>query len=48
MSLPIPPAMEAGVTERLWRIEDIVALVEAKEAKVPIVKRDPYKKRAQS
>jgi hypothetical protein len=39
--------MAAGVTERLWEVSDIVALVEAKESERPI-KRDPYKKSAAS
>ncbi len=37
----VTPAMAAGVTERLWEIGDIVALIEAKEAEKP-VKRGPY------
>jgi hypothetical protein len=37
------PAMAAGVTNRLWEIGDIVALVEAAEPKP--AKRGPYKKR---
>lgn len=37
------PAMAAGVTERLWEVADIVALVEAGDAKP--VKRGPYSKR---
>jgi hypothetical protein len=36
--------MAAGVTDRLWEIGDIVALVEAADAKPG--KRGPYKKRA--
>jgi hypothetical protein len=39
------PAMAAGVTDRLWEVADIVALVEAEEAKLP-TKRGPYKKKA--
>jgi IS1 family transposase len=41
--LRMSPAMAAGVTERLWEISDIVALVEAEETK-GITKRGPYKK----
>jgi len=37
------PTMAAGVSDRLWDIADIVALVEAAEAKP--AKRGPYKKR---
>jgi IS1 family transposase len=44
-SLRVTPAMAAGVSDRLWEIGDIVALVEKAEAKVP-TKRGPYKKRA--
>jgi len=39
----ISPAMAAGISERLWEIEDIVTLVEAVELKPG--KRGPYKKR---
>lgn len=42
-SLRVPPAMAAGVSDRLWELSDIVALVEADEpAPGP---RGPYKKR---
>jgi hypothetical protein len=44
-SLRVTPAMAAGVSDRLWEINDIVALVEKAEARVP-TKRGPYKKRA--
>jgi hypothetical protein len=33
--------MQAGVTERLWRVEDVAALYEAEEAKVLLAKRGP-------
>lgn len=42
-SIKVTPAMAAGVIDRLWEIEDIVALVEAKEAKKP-TKRGPYRR----
>jgi hypothetical protein len=39
----LTPAMAAGITDKLWSVEDIVALVEAREPKP--AKRGPYKKR---
>jgi hypothetical protein len=42
-TLRVTPAMEARVTERLWEVSDIVALVDAAEA-TP-AKRGPYRKR---
>ena len=32
-TLRVTPAMAAGVTSKLWSVEDIVKLVEAQEAK---------------
>jgi hypothetical protein len=37
------PAIAAGITDKLWSVEDIVALVDASEPKPG--KRGPYKKR---
>ena len=37
------PSMAAGVTDKLWEIGDIVALVETEEAKADRT-RGPYKK----
>jgi len=45
-TLRVTPAMAAGVTGNLWEIGDIVALIEAEEAKLP-PKRGPYKKQAE-
>ena len=36
--------MAAGVSDKLWSLDDIVALIEAREQ--PPKKRGPYKKRA--
>ena len=44
-TLRVTPAMAAGVTDKLWEIGDIVALIEAKEAAETPTKRGPYKKR---
>jgi hypothetical protein len=44
-TLRVTPAMAAGVTDRLWEMADLVAVVEAAEAATPS-KRGPYKKRA--
>jgi len=41
-SLRVTPAMEAGVTDKLWSMNDLVALIEARE--VP-KKRGSYKKK---
>jgi len=41
-TLRVTPAMAAGVTDRLWEMQDLVAMIEATE--VP-QKRGPYKKR---
>jgi hypothetical protein len=42
-TLRVTPAMAAGVSDRLWEVSDIVALLEAAEAKPG--KRGPYKKK---
>ena len=42
-SLRVTPAMAAGVTDRVWDVKDIAALIEAREAPA---KRGPYKKKA--
>jgi hypothetical protein len=45
-TLRVTPAMAAGVTDRLWEIGDIVALLDAAETKP--AKRGPYKKSAEN
>jgi hypothetical protein len=40
---PVITAMTAGVSDKLWEVSDIAALVEAAEAK--LAKRGAYKKR---
>lgn len=42
-TLKVTPAMKAGLTDRLWDIEDIVKLVD--DAEPAPKKRGPYKKR---
>ena len=43
-SLRVSPAMQAGLTDRLWSLEDVVAKIDAM-APAPKL-RGPYKKRA--
>jgi len=50
-SLRVTPAMEAGLTDHVWAIEELAALLAAKEAEVigtEANKRGPYKKRNDS
>ena len=42
-TLRVTPAMATGLTDRLWSMEDVAALVEAAAPKPG--KRGPYKKR---
>lgn len=42
-SLRVTPAMAAGVSDKLWSLDDLVAVIEANEP--PPKKRGPYKKR---
>lgn len=42
-TLCVTPAMAAGLTDRLWEISDIVALVEAQEVAEAPKQRGPYK-----
>ncbi len=44
-SLKVTPAMAAGITDRLWSLEDIVAKID--EMAPPPAKRGPYKKRGE-
>lgn len=43
-TLRMSPAMAAGISDRLWSMEDIVALIDAREK--PAKKRGAYKKKA--
>ncbi len=42
-SLRVTPATAAGITDRLWSMEDVVGLLDAREA--PPAKRGRYKPR---
>jgi IS1 family transposase len=42
-SLRVSPAMAAGISDKLWSMEDLVAMIEAREPAPK--KRGPYKKR---
>ncbi len=43
-SLRVSPAIAAGISNRLWSMQDLATMVEAADAK-PAAKRGPYKKR---
>jgi IS1 family transposase len=43
-TLKVTPAMAAGVTDKLWSLEDIAERIEARQTKP--IKRGPYKQRA--
>jgi hypothetical protein len=45
-TLRMSPAMAAGVSDRLWDMADVVALIDARE--VAPKKRGPYRKRENS
>jgi hypothetical protein len=42
-TLRVTPAMEAGLTDHVWNVEELVALMPQPKP----VKRGPYKKRAE-
>ena len=43
-TLRVTPAMAAGITDRLWNYEDIIAVIDERAG--PAKPRGPYKKRA--
>jgi hypothetical protein len=45
-TLRVMPAMEAGLTNRVWTFEDLANMIDATVEKKPTGKRGPYNKRA--
>jgi hypothetical protein len=43
-TLRVTPAMAAGVTDRVWDMTDVAAMIAAQET--PVAKRGQYKKKA--
>lgn len=39
------PAMAAGVTDRLWEVADLAALLDERDRQIATQKRGPYNKR---
>lgn len=46
--LRMAPAMSAGVTDRLWEVSDLAALLDERDREIATQKRGPYKKRIAS
>lgn len=44
-TLRVTPAMAAGITDRLWEVSDIAAMLDARDNAIATQKRGPYKKR---
>jgi hypothetical protein len=44
-TLRVTPAMEAGIADHVWTIEEVAQLLEAKDMEAKSRKRGPYKKR---
>jgi hypothetical protein len=40
-TLKMSPAMAAGVTNKLWNVEDIVGLLDASDERRPIMRKQP-------
>jgi hypothetical protein len=44
-TLRVTPAMEAGLTDHVWTLEEVALLLEARNMEAKHMKRGPYKKR---
>jgi hypothetical protein len=47
-TLRVTPAMAAGVTDRLWEVSDIAALLDERDAAIARQKRGQYKRKLAS
>ncbi len=45
-TLRVTPAMEAGLTDHVWSVEEVAALLDANVKPLKPLKRGPYKKRS--
>jgi len=45
-TLRVTPAMEAGLTDHVWTLEEVAMLLEARNMEAKHTKRGPYKKKS--
>jgi hypothetical protein len=42
-TLRVTPAMEAGIADHVWKLEEVALLLQAKNMEAKSIKRGPYK-----